>query len=307
MIVYDLHLHSKFSTDSAENPETVVEKAIRLGLKGICFTDHMDLYFPLQCSKKSGGDFTFDLEEYFETLSFLKRKYMGQLEIFYGLEIGLRNEPELLKKCYEEYCDMVKRYPFDFVIGSTHCLENIDPYWEEYWDGKTTQEGLDRYFDAIAQNCSYYDCFDSLGHLDYLIRYVPQSKALEEIKQCGIYEQLKSEGMEDDEKRLYGRRLFSPEPFYEIIENILKTVIDRGKALEINSAGFKYGLGFAHPKQQILKMYRNLGGELITVGSDAHMAEHLAYDFNEVCSMLKDLGFKYYFVYKNRKPEGYLL
>ena len=93
----------------------------------------------------------------------------------------------------------------------------------------------------------------------------------------------------------------------DYIDSILKKIIDRGKALEINTAGLKYGLGFAHPKKEILERYKELGGELITVGSDAHIADHLAYDFETVCEQLKDLGFKYYFIYKNRKPEGILL
>ena len=80
-----------------------------------------------------------------------------------------------------------------------------------------------------------------------------------------------------------------------------------GKALEVNTAGWKYGLGFQHPKDEILKRYLELGGELITVGSDAHMADHLAYDFDNVCELLKSMGYKYYHIYKERKPLGYRL
>ena len=90
-------------------------------------------------------------------------------------------------------------------------------------------------------------------------------------------------------------------------DNIMKKLIDKGLALEVNSAGLKYGLGFAHPKLELLKRYRELGGELITIGSDAHRAEHLAYDFDKVRELLIDLGYKYYFIYNNRKPEANLL
>ncbi|MBR4342632.1 MAG: histidinol-phosphatase HisJ family protein [Lachnospiraceae bacterium] len=312
MIEYDVHLHTEFSTDSEEKAETVIEKAIELGLKGICFTDHMDLYFPLECSKKSGGDFTFDLDGYFDKLDYLKRKYMGQIEILCGLEAGLRDEIDLREKCFNEYREMVTRYPFDFVIGSTHCLEDIDPYWEEYWYGRTAEEGLDRYFDAIAQNCTYYDCFDSLGHLDYLVRYVSADATIKSIKAKGL-NNISGKNTEDVFsnpellKRLYGREIYNPADFADRIDYILRKIIEKGSALEINTAGLKYGLGFAHPKREILLRYRELGGELITIGSDAHMAVHLAYDFNAACEMLKDLGFKYYFVYKDRKPAGYVL
>ena len=310
MIEYDVHLHSDFSTDSSEKMETTAEKAVQLGLKGLCFTDHMDLYFPLQCSKKSGGDFTFELKEYFENLENIKQKYSGKLEILYGLEIGLRNESDLKEKCLDGYRKMAEEYPFDFIIGSTHCLEDIDPYWEEYWYGRTAEEGLDRYFEAIAHNCTYYDSFDSLGHLDYLVRYVSQEATVKSAEKKGLLELVSGKDEESDpavQKRLYGRKIYNPSDFTEYIEDILKSVIDKGVALEVNTAGIKYGLGFAHPRKEILKMYKDMGGELITIGSDAHMAEHLAYGFDGTCDLLKDLGFKYYFVYKGRKPEGYLL
>ena len=308
MIKYDLHLHSGFSTDSEETQENIIEKALEKGLKGICFTDHMDLYFPLQCSKKSGGDFTFDADEYYKSVSNLKEKYRDRIEILYGMEIGLRDEEDLKDKCLTEYKEMIAKYPFDFIIGSTHCLEDIDPYWEEYWYGRTAEEGLDRYFDAIDKNISWYDCFDSLGHLDYLVRYVSKEATLKSLLKRGM--EVSAMYSEDEQaafKRLYGMMIYSPSDYKDRIDSILKKIIEKGKALEVNTAGIKYGLGFAHPKREILLRYRELGGELITIGSDAHMAEHLAYSFDPVCDFLKDTGFKYYFIYKDRKPEGILL
>ena len=305
MINYDFHLHSDFSTDSEEKQENIIETAIEKGLKGLCFTDHMDLYFPLACSKKSGGDFVFDVDEYYELISNLRYRYRDSLDIRIGLEIGLRDEPELRDKCIKEYNEMLEKYPFDFIIGSTHCLENIDPYWEEYWYERTAEEGLNRYFDAIDKNISDYDCFDSVGHLDYLVRYVSQEATLRSAERKGRTDVLSLAGNAEDKsvfKRLYGREIYDPKDFSDRIDIILKKIIDKGKALEINTAGLKYGLGFAHPKKEILLRYRELGGELITMGSDAHKAEHLAYDFNDVCEMLKCVGFKYYFIYKDRKP-----
>ena len=315
MIAYDSHLHSDFSTDSGEKQEKIIETAIKKGLKGLCFTDHMDLYFPIECSKKSGGDFTFDVDRYYELLTELKNRYSGKLDIRIGLEIGLRDESELRDKCISEYNEMTAKYPFDFIIGSTHCLEDIDPYWEEYWDGRTAEEGLDRYFDAIDKNVSDYDCFDSLGHLDYLVRYVSPEACMKSVETRGLDSALEDKDSAGKNrqfnptslKRLYGQKIYNPVDFKDYIDSILKKIIDREKALEINTAGLKYGLGFAHPKEEILERYKELGGELITVGSDAHIADHLAYDFDTVCEQLKDLGYKYYFIYKNRKPEGILL
>ena len=89
----------------------------------------------------------------------------------------------------------------------------------------------------------------------------------------------------------------------EWIDEILKTLILKNIGLECNTAGFKYGLGFPNPHMDILKRYRELGGEIITVGSDGHKPEHLAYDFHKVPDILKEAGFSYYTIFKERKPE----
>ena len=82
----------------------------------------------------------------------------------------------------------------------------------------------------------------------------------------------------------------------------MKYVIQNGKGIELNTAGLKYGLGFCHPYPAILKRYRELGGEIITVGSDGHKPEHIAYGFGQVKEILKDAGFKYYTEFKDRRP-----
>lgn len=76
-----------------------------------------------------------------------------------------------------------------------------------------------------------------------------------------------------------------------------------GKGIEVNTAGFKYGLGHPNPTEDILSRYHELGGEILTVGADAHKPEHVAYDFDRIPSILKAAGFKYYTVFKNRQPE----
>ena len=83
----------------------------------------------------------------------------------------------------------------------------------------------------------------------------------------------------------------------------LKVLISKNIGLELNTAGLKYGLSFAHPQVEVLKRYRELGGEIITVGSDGHKPEHLAYDFHKVPDILEEAGFSYYTIFKNRKPE----
>ena len=87
------------------------------------------------------------------------------------------------------------------------------------------------------------------------------------------------------------------------IDPILHRLIDRGKCLELNTGGLKYGLGEPNPCREVLKRYHDLGGELITVGSDAHAPEHIAYDFATAETILKETGFRYYTVFRERKAK----
>ncbi len=292
MIISDLHTHSSFSTDSEAPQEEMLDRAISLGLKTYCFTDHYDYIWPEQYEDR----FIFDVDKYFEKLTALKQAYKGKIEVLIGVEEGLRNEPGLPEHVKSFYDEMNSKYPFDFVIGSSHILRYYDPYYEDYWSGKpapgkdlgapdyaknkerlSLEDGLREYFESILFNSKNYDNYDIYGHLDYIVRYAP--------------------GLSKEEKN------YSPMDFKNIIDEILKGIIAKGKGIEINTSGIKYGLGYTHPKEWIVKRYHELGGEIITVGSDAHQKEHIAYGFDTAASVLENSGFKYYCIFRNRKPE----
>lgn len=264
MITADCHVHTQFSGDSSVDMESVVVKAMELGLTKICFTDHMDYDYPIQYDL----NFTFSVEEYLKEIDKLSIKYQNRIEIYKGIELGL--VPNLASK----YRDLVRKYPFDFVIGSSHLVENLDPYYKEFWENKVEETGYLSYFQTIIDNMKAFDDFDSYGHMDYIVRYGPNKN-----------------------------QYYTYERYADIIDEILRILIANGKALEINSAGYKYGLGHMHPQEDVLKRYKELGGELITIGSDAHKLEHLAYDFHKVREVLLTLGFEHYAVYEKRKPK----
>lgn len=285
MIKYDCHVHSDFSDDSEASFEEQIEAAIALGLEGICFTDHCDIDYP--STDMNGYSFVFDTSRYIERLNELKTVYADRISILTGIELGLRDEADVYPYMKEKCDCIVKEGNFDFVIGSVHCLEHTDPYYDQYWKDKSAREGLLKYLQAILFNVKNYDCFNSLGHLDYLVRYMP----------------VRNNGTDIWE----GPSSYVPSDYMDIIDEILITLINKGKALECNSAGLKYGIGFAHPKIEILKRYHELGGELITIGSDSHKPEHMAYDFKPVCDMLRSVGFKFYSVYEAGIPVGFTL
>ncbi len=267
MLVADYHVHSDFSGDSTAPMEQMIERAIQLGLKKLCFTDHMDYDYP----HKGDICFVFDPQAYVEKISRLKKQYHKQIELLTGIELGL--QPQVA----EQFTALMNSYEFDFAIGSTHVVDYIDPYFPQFWETRTKEEGIRQYFEAIRDNCRLFqDIFCVCGHLDYIIRYVPAR-----------------DGMKAD---------YHYADYAELLDEVLKTILSCGKGIELNTAGLKYGIGYAHPKFEVLKRYRELGGEIITVGSDAHKPEHLCYDFQVVPELLKRAGFRYYTTFAEGKP-----
>lgn len=272
MIQADMHMHTWFSTDSEACPCDMADEAVRKGLKTICFTDHFD-----KDDLEWGEEGIFDVDAYFVEMQKLQEEYAGKLNIRIGIELGLRT---YLKDYYEE---LTKKYPFDFVIGSVHNVSykkdvegNIlytDPAAEKLFKDRTDKEAYRLMMETTLENVRTSDCFQTLGHLDYVVRY---GKSRE--------------------------KEYSYTDYADIIDEILKLLIEKEKGLEVNSAGLKYGLPFAHPHPDVLKRYRELGGEIITIGADAHKPEHIAYDFGKVEELLKACGFKYYTEFSKQKP-----
>lgn len=263
MIKADFHMHTAFSSDSKAEPEVMIEQAIKSGLETICFTDHQDIDFP-EVESKNG--FRLDTDAYFQKMRKLQEVYRNRLDIRIGVEIGLQPH---LGEVYREY---VTAYPFDFVIGSVHVIGGKDPYYGGVFEEKTDEEAYRQAFEETLENIKSVHDFDVLGHIDYVVRY-GKEKAKE-----------------------YSYRRFS-----DLIDEILVYLIQHGKGIEINTAGFKYGLGFCHPHPDIIRRYHELGGEILTIGADGHAPEHIAYDFCKVSELLKSCGFKYYTEFKCRK------
>ena len=272
MIQADMHMHTWFSTDSEACPRDMADEAVRKGLKTICFTDHFD-----KDDLEWGEEGIFDVDAYFTEMQKLQEEYAGKLNIRIGIELGFRT---YLKDYYEE---LTKKYPFDFVIGSVHNVPykkdaegNIlytDPAAEKLFTDRTDKEAYRLMMETTLENVRTSDCFQTLGHLDYVVRY---GKSRE--------------------------KEYSYTDYADIIDEILKLLIEKEKGLEVNSAGLKYGLPFAHPHPDVLKRYRELGGEIITIGADAHKPEHIAYDFAKAEEILKSCGFKYYTEFFEQKP-----
>ena len=266
MYYSDYHLHTNFSSDGRSSMEDMIKRAIELELKDICFTDHYDYDNPY-----INPDTLIDYHNYTKVYEKLKEKYADQISIKLGIEIGL--QPQILKKME----DFIKDYPFDFIIGSTHTVERIDLGGidgSKFFEQKGKKAAYKIYFEDMLNNVKNSDAFDVYGHLDYVIRY-------------GGYE----------------TKSFSYSDFSDVLDEILKTIIHRGKGIEINTSGYRYGLGQAHPSNEVIRRYRELGGEIITVGSDGHSVDHICSGFDMAYKLLLEEGFSYICTYDKRVPK----
>lgn len=262
-MLWDTHMHCHYSGDSGAAPRDMIESSIKKGLSGICFTDHLDLDY-----REKPGYFDLDFEHYRDEIMMLKEEFKDHIEVLWGIELGL--QPHVA----EQNRNIINAFPWDFVIGSTHVVDHTDIYYPHFYEGRTERASCRRYYEAILENLATDVDFDVYGHLDYIVRYLP------------------SKG-----------KTVSYEKYADLIDEILRKLMEKGKGIEMNMAGYKYGLGHPNPTEDILRRYRELGGEIITIGSDGHKPEQIAWDYRRVPELLKNAGFEYYAVFRNRKPE----
>lgn len=213
------------------------------------------------------GKFTLDCNKYIEQIYNYKEKYKKDINLLAGIEIGYESH---IKNKIE---DIISLYPFDFVLCSTHSVDTKKIYKSGYFEGLTQQEAYNKYYQSIIDANKEFKDFDTYGHLDYVTRY-------------GNY----------DSKVVY-------EDYKDILDEVLKNIISSGKGIELNTSGYRYNLDTTHPNINILKRYKELGGEILTIGSDAHKAIDICSGFDKAYKMLDCLGFKYVCLFEERKPK----
>lgn len=269
MITADCHLHTTFSTDGKSPIEDMILAGIEKGLSILCFTEHMD--YGVTCPEEPDA-FKVDTDRYYASYINMKEKYSEKIRLLFGVELGLTESASEFVK------DYTRKYPFDFIIGSSHTAGGIDPYYPAFFENRTEEEAYRFYFESELSCAASITDFDVYGHLDYALRYGPTRN-----------------------------RNFSYQKYGDLLDTLLKTLIENGKGIECNSSGFKYGMGHPMPHTDILKRYRELGGEIITIGSDAHETAHVAHSFPLVKDVLTECGFRYYTVFEGRVPSFYAL
>ena len=210
---------------------------------------------------------TLNVESYFQYYQRIKQLF--DFKFNFGIEIGL--QPDIV----DTIKALVSSYPFDFIIGSSHITCKKDMAMDKsFFEGLTRKDAYINYFQEVLTNIHLYDDFDVYGHLDYVVRY-------------GGYE----------------NKVIDYEEFRDILDAILAELIKKDKGIEINTSGIRYGLPNPHPNIDIIRRFKELGGKIITIGSDAHKVEDLAKDFNLVYNILDSLGITHFAVFHNRQPD----
>jgi histidinol-phosphatase (PHP family) len=195
------------------------------------------------------------------------QKLFPQIKILKGIEIGMHH------KCREEVKRMMTENSFDQVIGSIHYIGNTDPFYGSFFEGRTWKEAYGYYLETLYNEMTAWGDFDIMGHYDYVVRY------------CN-YEQVDI---------LY-------KDFSDIFDEMLRYLTHNGKALEINTKSYQNYKGRqANLDMNVLKRYREMGGEIISFGSDSHDAHVVGTDFEKYAALAKSAGFRWAAHYEKRQ------
>ncbi len=290
MKFYDQHSHTVFSPDARTTVLEVAEHILKCRNKkvsensaegvllksdaglvaGIAFTDHLDLEPPIHPLR-----FKFDISDQQAEIQRVQKIINEQgdkLSLFRGVEVGLQPHSIKLSKEY------IEPYRFDVVIASLHFIDGLDPYRGTYFEDKDYKQAFSHAYEVMYKTVTAFEEFDILGHFDYVARYSPYT--VQDI----FYKDFPDE-----------------------LDALLKYLAENGKALEINTK--TYAL---HPNRHIqildtniLARFKEFGGELITLGSDAHTAQRIGEHFEYYWEVVKSVGFTHLAYFENRKPIFY--
>lgn len=288
----DYHVHTHFSDDSSYLMEQVVQDAAAMSMDEICFTDHVDYGIKKDKDELSEEELArvvvfvddslglppdgivtnVDYPNYFKELSRLENKYKDQIRIKKGLEFGIQMHTiPKYRALFEKYKDQL-----DFIILSIHQVNDKEFWNQDYQKGKTQEEVYAGYYNELYNVIQSFKDYSVLGHLDLISRY----------DTAGNY------------------------PFDNvkpIVEKILKQVIKDGKGIELNTSSIRYGLKDSTPAKEILELYRDLGGKIITLGSDSHTPAHLGKFIQDYKKYLKELGFENYYTFEHMQAIPHAL
>ncbi|MBQ7220945.1 MAG: histidinol-phosphatase HisJ family protein [Synergistaceae bacterium] len=272
----DYHVHSSYSDDSSTSMERQAKQAVRLGLDELCFTDHVDYGVKYDHDDPMLQAYPYDSNvnypEYFPAIDDVRSKFSGKLTVKAGLEFGVQS---ITIKQYEELYAKY-RSKLDFVLLSVHQVDNLAFWNQHYQSGKTQTEYNRGYYEELLRVIQNYHDYSVLAHLDLIVRY--------NLKGAYPFRNVR-----------------------DVVAEILRTAINDGKGIELNTSSWRYGLTDTQPCREILKLYRELGGEILTLGSDAHSPDYVGAHIDEGREILRGLGFTRFCTFEKMRPVFHTL
>lgn len=275
MNLIDCHSHTTNSPDASSSVDEMINAAIDNNLAAYAITDHCEInhWFSIEHYGDTPNDYdTYDFGYYFEKSmkenTAAKEKYKGKINLICGIELGQATHDIGLADA------VVTDKRLDFIIGSIHQLKGYDDFAFMDYKNFDVPFLLDKYYHELYSLC-LWGKFDILGHLTYTLRYIEGDH--------GIKVNMK--------------------PYEDIIRECFKLLIKNGKGIEINTSGLRQKYGKSFPELNLVKIFREMGGEVISVGSDSHIYSDVAKGVKEGAEIAKAAGFTHLCYFKNRIPE----
>lgn len=257
----DYHVHSRYSCDGAASMEELCQAALKAGLREMAITDHLD-FEPLDPCYDH-----FRAERYWRAFERCRATFDGRLVVRAGVECG---EPHRYK---EEVASVLRAHPYDFVLASIHWVDGRPTFSGAFFDGLDLDDGLALYFDELLQLAEEAD-YDVLAHVDIYRRAT-----------FGRF------GLREPDLRRHEHR----------VRRVLRAVAERGKGIEVNTSYLWKGMGRPGPSVQVLRWFREEGGRIVTLGSDAHRPQEIGLGFDQALAMLREAGFEGATLFRRRE------
>lgn len=269
MELTDVHTHSTFSADGVSSLQDMVARAAELGLRYYGISDHFDYDYRALHLTVNGKEIPYlDEAAYFAAARALQEAYKGTpLCVLVGAEFGFAP----LARCIEEYAEIIEKRRPDFIMNSVHTVGDTDCWFLHYFEGKSKEYAYRLYLERVRQSLEAPYAYDVVAHLGYVARNAPYP----------------------DPKLRY-------EEFSRDLDDILKTVVAKGKILEVNTSPRRAGSAFL-PDTDILTRYFELGGRAVSYASDAHDTKRICDKREEAVAALKQIGFEFLSVPANGK------
>ncbi|MCH5205716.1 MAG: histidinol-phosphatase HisJ family protein [Oscillospiraceae bacterium] len=272
-VLIDVHSHSKLSFDGSGDPMDMAKRALGLGVSHFAITDHIEI------------DEFYDYERDYPAVIAGVRPAYEKVLAGYGDKMKIYFATELGQPLYDlpRAEKIIAENDFDFIIGSVHRTENYE-HMSKIPDTEFDRKRvIKEYFEEMLALCEWGK-FCTLGHITFLMRFVnidtPTGLVTEKTE--------RSQATFDVHK--------------PIIDKILETIIKNDIALEVNSSGYRRGLGCPMPSAAFIKRYKELGGKMITVGSDAHILDDIAIDIPQCIALIREIGFDEICVFEKKNP-----